>query len=175
MCEVSLTTAFKLMMCVCISLLPSEGQHLPGQRSRAIGCIGDLQQRFAQRIVGRDLAQHQFGGQLDDHQNVVEVVGHASCQPADRLQLLHLPDLLLQRALLGHVLDIAFEVLSAVWVADEGTGETHRHGAAIAPPEARLQAFEDGTPADDLSDRSRSLGSAQTCFESFSCNASSRV
>ena len=42
-------------------------------------------------------------------------------KPAHRLQFLHLPHLLLQRALLGHVLDIAFEVLGSLSVLDERT------------------------------------------------------
>ena len=57
------------------------------------------------------------GGARLPHESALPAPG----QPADRLQLLDLPHLLFQSALLCHVLDIAFYVLAAVCVLDERT------------------------------------------------------
>ena len=92
-------------------LPPAESQHLFGESCRAISRIGNLQERFAQGTVRSDLVQHHLGRQLDDHQNVVEVVGHSACEATHCFQLLNRADLLLQRALAGHVFHVGFHAV----------------------------------------------------------------
>ena len=74
-------------------------------------------------------AQQQLAVAVDDGQQVVEVVGHAAGQPADRLHLLRLPELLLQPPPLGDVLDDRCRADDLAAVADGGcrlaNGLTH--------------------------------------------------
>src|ERR1022692_97113 len=121
------------------NLLPTECQHLPGEGSGTVGRVGNLQQRLAKRIIRSDLSEHQFGRELDHDQDVVEIVSYASCQPRYCLQFLHLPDLLLEGALLRHVFDITGEVLPiGMRVPSQRTGDSQRHRAAITPQQVEF-------------------------------------
>jgi hypothetical protein len=63
--------------------------------------VKDLFDVGAQRRIGQR-PQQQLGVAADGGEQVVEVVGDADRQPADRLHLLHVPQLLLELLALGH-------------------------------------------------------------------------
>ena len=69
-------------------LAAAERQQLAGELGRAVGGLGDLQRVLARRLVLGQARQHQVHVAADDRQQVVEVVGHAAGEPADRLHLL---------------------------------------------------------------------------------------
>ncbi len=80
-----------------------EREQLPHQPRRAIGVLADLHD-VLERRVGRPVVDQQKVGIADDRgQHVVEVVRDAAGELADRLHLLALREILLQRALLGGV------------------------------------------------------------------------
>ena len=84
-------------------LAAREGEQLPHQARRAIGVLLDLHDVLEGR-VGRAVIGEQEVGIADDRgQHVVEVVRDAAGELADRLHLLALREILLQRALLGGV------------------------------------------------------------------------
>jgi len=68
---------------------------------RSTDCL--ISRLLARRVLLRQLHQHQIGRAHDAHQDVVEVVGDAAGEPADRLELLRLAQLFLQRAPTGDV------------------------------------------------------------------------
>ena len=110
-------------------LMPAEGEELARQRGGAIGRLGDLGGGRAQLGVGRQLVEHQLAVAADHRQQVVEVVGHAAGQPADRLELLALIELRLETGplVLDHAL--AFDLLAQL---DVGPGQ--RAGALLDQP-----------------------------------------
>ena len=57
----------------------------------------------AQGMRGRQRIQHQLGVGTDDHQQIVEVMGHASGESADRIHLLGLLQLIFQPPPVGDV------------------------------------------------------------------------
>ena len=76
----------------------------------------------------------------DRGQHVVEVVRDAAGEAADRLQLLALPQLLLELLLAGHVLGHPDHVPRLpVRVADEGGREVRDHRAPVLRHEERLR------------------------------------
>ncbi len=91
-------------------LLPAEGQELAGERRRAVRGAVDLQHVEPALVVVADRPQQQLGVPDDGREEVVEVVGDAAGELADRLHLLRLPELFLQDLLLGHVPDVDQEV-----------------------------------------------------------------
>ena len=95
-------------------LAPAESQQLPRHARAALDRLLDLAGFAARRIVGPELHQQQVGRAHDAHQNVVEVVRDAAGEPADRLELLRLPQLLFERAPLGDVADEAGDDRAAV-------------------------------------------------------------
>ena len=88
-------------------LPPAEREQLPRQAGAALDRLLDLDRFAARRVVGPQLHQEQVGRAHDAHQDVVEVVRDAAGEPADRLELLRLPQLLFERAPLGDVADEA--------------------------------------------------------------------
>jgi hypothetical protein len=84
-------------------LLAAEREQLPRQLGGPAGGLGDGRQRRADRVGLAQQAQGHLGVPEDDGQQVVEVVGDAAGEPADRLHLLRLPQLLLEALVLGHV------------------------------------------------------------------------
>ena len=78
-------------------LLAAERQQLARQRRGALAGALHVGQRPVDRDrPGSHVVQHRLGVAEDDRQQVVEVVRHAAGQPADRLHLLRLPQLLLE-------------------------------------------------------------------------------
>ena len=85
-------------------LLPGEAEQLPGEAARGLAGAADLVERLPDRVIGRAGPPSSHPGPAEDHgQQVVEVVGDAAGQPADRLHLLGLAQLLLQLQALGDV------------------------------------------------------------------------
>ena len=80
-----------------------ERQQLPHETRRAIGVLLDLHDVLEGRIGGPVIVQQQIGIADDRSEHIVEVMRHAAGQLADRLHLLRLREILLQRALLGRV------------------------------------------------------------------------
>src|SRR5690606_3675439 len=99
-------------------LSTSERQHPMGHRRSALCCL----QRVLQERTGRGVTyplEHEMHRPLDDHQKIVEVMGHAPCQLAQRLHLLRLKQRL-SRLLQGHLRLAAFrDVTSDLGKADE--------------------------------------------------------
>ena len=84
-------------------LAARERQQLPHQTRRPVGVLLDLHDVLKRRI-GRAMVGEQEVGIADDGgQHVVEVMRDAARELADRLHLLALREVLLQRALLGRV------------------------------------------------------------------------
>ena len=80
-----------------------EGEQLPHQPRRAIGVLLDLHDVLEGRIGRPVIGEQQVGIADDRGQHIVEVVRDAAGELADRLHLLALGEILLQRALLGGV------------------------------------------------------------------------
>ena len=55
-------------------------------------------------MIGGDLAERQLGVAGNRRQRVVEIVGDAAGEPADRFHLLRLPQLILEQPAVGDVL-----------------------------------------------------------------------
>ena len=90
-------------------------------------------------IVGRQLHQHQVGRAHDAHQDVVEVVRDAAGEPADRFELLRLPQLFLERAPLGDVAEEPGEHGAAVG-ADPRDRQLERELGAVGAQAASARA-----------------------------------
>ena len=84
-------------------LLPAEGQELAGEAGGALRGLQDLLELAPLRLAR--LAHQELGVPQDDAQRVVEVVGDAPGQAADRLHLLRLQQLRLEAPVLGDVLE----------------------------------------------------------------------
>ena len=80
-----------------------EQQQLAGQGGGALAGALDLLERRPVRMRRRDLAEDDVGVALHDGEQVVEVVRDAAGEPADRLHLLRLQELLLELLALGDV------------------------------------------------------------------------
>ena len=109
---------------------------------------------------GAEVFEQELAVAGDDRQEVVEVVGDAAGQPADRLQLLGLPELLLEAPLLGHVLDETLDVLHLAVGATNRTG-ADPHGNAA--PSRRFQTVSTSASsrcASAANSSARSSGSA---------------
>ena len=86
-------------------LLAAEGEQLARQRRRAIGGVQDLVHLRGHRRVRLDAVRHQLGIAADRGQQVVEVVRDAAGEPADRLHLLGLAQLILELHAIADVVD----------------------------------------------------------------------
>ena len=84
-------------------LFAAEGQELPGQRGGPLGRLPDLLRPCPRGDPGASPLEEDVAVAEDDREEVVEVVGHAAGQAADRLHLLGLAELLLQAAPVGDV------------------------------------------------------------------------
>ena len=78
-------------------LPPAEGQELLGQAGGPLGGVANAHDILADVRAGR-LVERQVGEADDGRQDVVEVVGDAAGQPADRLELAGLEQLGLEAA-----------------------------------------------------------------------------
>ena len=78
-----------------------EGQQLPHQAGGAVGVLLDVHDVLEGRVARPVVGEQQVGEADDRGQHVVEVVRDAAGELADRLHLLALRELLLERPLLG--------------------------------------------------------------------------
>ena len=85
-------------------LASAEGQELTSQRRGARASQLDLVCVLRTLVVFVRCGANEPGVSIDDRQQIVEVVGDASCQLADGLHLLRLPQLLLEEELVRNVL-----------------------------------------------------------------------
>ena len=111
-------------------LLARERQQLPHQAGSPVGVLLDLHDVLERRIGRAVRVQQEIGRHHDGAEQIVEIVRDAAGEAADRLHLLLLRELVLQRALLGgveRVDDRGF--LIALLFLDRGDKEA---GGAIA-------------------------------------------
>ena len=111
----------------------AERQQLVGELGRAVGRRQSLFHVRAQRIDGRQLVQHHAVVAGDDRQHVIEVVRHATRQPAHRFHFLRVLQLLLQRLALA---DVAHEGDGEHALFDFDIAQADFHGkfrAVLAP------------------------------------------
>ena len=94
------SSAISLGLVACRRL---NGEQLPGQPRAAPDRDLNLLRLGARGFGFGQLHQHEICRPDDAHEDVVEVVCDAACQPADRFQLLRLPQLLFERAPFGDV------------------------------------------------------------------------
>ncbi len=107
-------------------LAAAEGEQVAGQRGGAVGGVDDRFEIAARRCSLRSARRQQFGRAADHGHQIVEIVGDAAGQLADRLQLLRLEErgarllqLLLRPALLGDVAgDLGEADMTSLVVAD---------------------------------------------------------
>ena len=81
-------------------LSPAEGEQLPGQRRRPVGGATDAAGEPAPRRARQPLGIERLGVAADDLQQVVEVMGDAAGEPAERADLLGPPQLFGEVAIL---------------------------------------------------------------------------
>ena len=84
-------------------LPPREGQKLADQAGGPVGVLLDVHDVLEGRVARPVVGEQEVGEADDRGQHVVEVVRDAAGELADRLHLLALRELLLERALLGDV------------------------------------------------------------------------
>jgi len=123
-------------------LFAAEGQQLPGQRSGALRGVGDFLRRPPQPGIGPDTFEQKLGIAGDHHQQVVEVVGDATGEAADRLHFLRLAELQLQYAGFGNVFHEKFEAASFLAIWNRASGNTRHDGRAILADALRGQVVE---------------------------------
>ena len=100
-------------------LAAREGEQLADEAGRAVGARLDRQDLRVDGVAGLVRLQQQVGEADDRGQHVVEVVGDAAGQRADRLHLLRLGELLLERLRLGHVDHVEDRALAGAAAAGE--------------------------------------------------------
>ena len=84
-------------------LAARKGQELPHQRGRAVGVLLDLIDVLKRRVGRPVIGEQQIGIADDRGQDIVEIMCHAAGKLSDRLHLLRLREIVLQRALLSRV------------------------------------------------------------------------
>ena len=87
-------------------LPPAERQQLARQRRRPFARVPDLFEIGPQRVVERNVVEHQVAVTEDRSEQIVEIVGDAAGELANRLHLLRLPQLFFQLAPIGQIADI---------------------------------------------------------------------
>ena len=130
-------------------LLAAEGQQLARQRCGALGGVQDLIHLRRHRRIGLDAVRHQLRIAADRGQQVVEVVRDAAGEPADRLHLLRLAQLVLELHTIADVVDrgqnrrlaaelgdrgIRFDLDDLAILAGTAHGQLHARLAAGAEP-----------------------------------------
>ena len=111
-------------------LAAREGEQLPHQSRRPVGVLLDLHDVLEGRIGRPVIGEQEIGIADDRSQHIVEIMRDAAGKLADRLHLLALDEILLQRVLLGGVEgeDGGARALVAFRIGrrDEQTGRTRR-------------------------------------------------
>jgi hypothetical protein len=115
--------------------LAAEGQELAGQGRGPVPGGGHLPDQLAAGVTGREAAQQQFAVAVDDGEEVVEVVGDAAGQPADRLHLLRLAELLFELVALADVHEGQHGADDAPLAEDGLRPVLDREAGAVGPPE----------------------------------------
>ncbi|OPZ23710.1 MAG: hypothetical protein BWZ01_03089 [Deltaproteobacteria bacterium ADurb.BinA179] len=82
---------------------PAEGEDLLHQILLSIGRLEHLVERLVRRGFRPRFFQEHLRVDDDGVEDIVQVMGDPAGQPSQGLYLLHLPDLLLQQRLMGHV------------------------------------------------------------------------
>ena len=115
-------------------LLPAEGEQLPGERGCPIRGLLNGLNLDQQRIVLIQRFHQNFGVPADHHQEVVEVVGHATSETADSLHFLRLPELIFQRAPLSYIFGNDFErLVGFIEFGCRSSAESYGNDAAVLP------------------------------------------
>ena len=139
-------------------LLAAEREELPRQERRPVRRLPDLVEIVAELRALVGLLERQGRVAADRGQHVVEVVCDAAREPADRLELLALPELLAEQAPLGHVLGHGDrELRLGVRVANERDREERPHDVAGRGHEAHLLPVAVTLAAEDLRDHRAGL------------------
>ena len=116
-------------------LLTAEREQLLGEPRGALGRLDDLAEILRVLVRHGDIGGHDLGEPENDRQQIVEIVGDARSQSPDRVHLVRLPDLRLERPPLRDVLDDRDEMLGlTLGVAMDGHVDPGPHEAAVAPP-----------------------------------------
>ena len=112
-------------------LLARERQQLPHQARRPVGVLLDLHDVLERRIGRPVRVEQEVGRHHDGAEQIVEVVRDVAGEPADRLHLLLLGDLVLERALLRGLerVDDRRLLIALLLVLDRGDEEA---GEALA-------------------------------------------
>ena len=93
----------------------------------------------AQRLVGRHLLEQPAGLPANHHEQVVEVVRDAAREPADRLHLLRLAELLLELLVGGQIVELTADGGELTAVAEQpGGADEHVDRPAVAATERDL-------------------------------------
>jgi hypothetical protein len=122
-----------------IDVAAAEGQELPGQRRGAGARALDLVEVRAQRIVGVQVVEHQLGERRVDHrEQVVEVVGDAAGELADRVHLADVRQPSLEPLGVGDVEREADDQRAAVAAGARGHAGLQVDDAAVGPHPAVL-------------------------------------
>ena len=136
-------------------LLAAEREELARQQGRAVGRLPDLVQVRLQLRALRGMLECEGRVAADRGEHVVEVVGDAAGEPADRLELLALTQLLLEQLALGDVLGHPDrEVGLAVGIAHERERELGHDRSAVLGQEACLTPVRVPVAADQLGEES---------------------
>ena len=144
-------------------LLAAERQQLPGDGDGPVGGPLHFLDRFLGAGVKASVARQEVGIASNDGEQVIEIVGDAARQPADRLEFLRLPVLLLQRPPLADVLEHEHRPDLAVLLPDRRAGVFDREARTVFAPEDLVLGAEGGIGGESVADpaagpRSRSLG-----------------
>ena len=76
-----------------LHLLAAKGEQLPGEIRSPARCCHDFLNITAKRMFAAQRIQHQLGVRANDHQEIVEIVSHASSKPAYGVHFLCLLEL----------------------------------------------------------------------------------
>ena len=115
----------------------AEREQLPREPRAAIDRLLDFHRLVARRVARGELHEQEVGGAHDAHEDVVEIVRHAAGEPSDRLELLRLAELFLERAPLGDVADEPREHRAGV-DADARDGQFDGELGAVGAAAAQL-------------------------------------
>ena len=124
-------------------LLAAEGEQLAGERGGTPGGIADLCDVVLEWVIAANFLEQHIGVAENDGEEIVEVVGDAARQPADRIQLLGLEILLFDSLALGHILGHTDRELRGTGsVADERNAQIAPDNLAIFADVALLHGIE---------------------------------
>ena len=110
-----------------------------------------------QRVLHRQLRQHDLRVSADYHQQVIEIVGNSTRQPAHCLHFLSLPELVFQRAAIGHIFGNGFQYIRwLVGAAHRTAADPYRDRVSIFALPPHLDAVHPSSPP-ELVDQVRVL------------------